>query len=98
MEQCPAVTWCDQGLRPHTDHEQTLGTWHGHTPHAPQRTVDAQLVVHGSSERDVRLVIVLVDSAAITAPVQCELDWPDVPRMSWQMHGAVGRFGSRRSG
>lgn len=83
------VTWCDQGTRPHTRHEVTLGTWRGTAHTAPRRPVDVQLVVHGLSEHEATPMLVLVDRLE---QVDVDLDWEQLTKIAVRAISALERF------
>lgn len=88
-EPCP-IAWCDQGGRPHTRHEVTLGTWPGMAYSGGVRPMSAQLVVHGYGDEDVRPMVTLVDSASLDQ-VDCVLEWPDATELGRLLVGAAER-------
>lgn len=74
-EQCPKVTWCQQGTRPHTRHQQVVEQWPGATVGVePDHEVKLQFIIYGHAEDDVRPVLTLVDSMSLRQ-WNCELDW-----------------------
>lgn len=94
-DHCP-VTWCTvTGI--HDDHQQTLGTWLGEAAKGPTRGMTTQLIVHGSSETDVRPVIAVQDPTSTTLEQwACELTWEALVEFVAQAAGAIVRFGARR--
>lgn len=88
------VTWCDvDGF--HDLHQVTRGTWHGETPWEPHRGVDVQLVVHGYSEYEPKIALVLVDSANPTRPAECDLPLESIAQLALTALLDVGRFKSQ---
>lgn len=85
--QCPS--WCDQGDRPHTEHEATIGTWFGVAQTGPRRSIEAQLVIHGYTTDDAAPMLALVDGLAQT---DVTLTWDEWHEMAMAMVGEHRRF------
>lgn len=86
-----AVVWCDQGGRPHTRHEATLGTWSGTSFTGEQRAVSVQIVVHGYGDDDVVPMVTLVDSSSLEQ-VDSVLDWNDAMSLGSALVDAATRL------
>lgn len=87
---CP-VQWCDQGGRPHTLHEATLGTWSGGAFRGEQRLVTVQVVVHGYGDDDVVPMVSIVDSSSLEQ-VDSVLDWDDAMSLGSALVDAATRL------
>lgn len=91
QEQCPQVTWCTEGTRLHTKHQQTVLTLLGESVNGQPHGVSCQLVVFGASEYIPRLAIVLVDSSGLRQS-DVELSWHQATQLASQIELAAGRF------
>lgn len=90
---CP-VAWCDQGGRPHTLHESTLGTWSGDAFRGEHRLVNVQVVIHGYGDDDVVPMVSLVDSSSLEQ-VDSVLDWEDAMSLGSALVDAATRLRPR---
>lgn len=82
------VTWCQEGTRPHTDHQEVLGTWFGEEPDT-EHGMTAQVSIYGSAD-DPQAVLVLVDPQLRRR--SCMLDWESAIQLAVQIIGAWGRL------
>lgn len=83
------IDWCDQGDRPHTLHEVTVGTWRGESHMPPLRPIDAQVVVHGYTTEDAVPMLVLVDQLVQTDIV---LTWDQVHKYAAGIIATAAQF------
>ena len=91
-----SVPWCDQGERPHSRHEATLGTWSGSAFSGERRVMTVQVVVHGYGDDDVEPMVSIVDSASL-GQVDSVLTWDDALSLGNALVAAATRLGPATS-
>lgn len=87
-----SVPWCDQGERPHSRHEATLGTWSGSAFTTERRVMTVQVVIHGFGDDDVEPMVSVVDSASLDQ-VDSVLTWGDALSLGHVLVDAATRLG-----